>query len=357
MNGLVIDLSNGNILKLGEHKMVLRAYFGFERLSQERIEAFYGSPPIFKKFNEDILLTDEYFCCLTFFNCYFPLVFAKMTEIIKGKKNYLEKKEINKLLSDAESAIEYNYNHYNKDLYVPIACVGDYYRNIIEHKDKYLYKHDRMVFALQQLRKQGKVTFIITDSHYEFAEELMSYSYGDKWREYFDFIIVNGQKKRFFVPNDNQFREIIISEQNRMGLEVFKLEKYKMYTGGNVKALENNIRNLTRNAQGRILYVGDNYSHDILASKRLPGWDAVCVMEELYGLDIAEGYDGRVWGNWKYEKTPYGIIPTFWYNEMMKKADKCVPRVDSEEMIRFYLGEHDLKEEETREGISECHFM
>ena len=47
LNATVWDVENGNILKIGEGKRVLMAYHGKKRMSQEEIEALYGSPAVF----------------------------------------------------------------------------------------------------------------------------------------------------------------------------------------------------------------------------------------------------------------------------------------------------------------------
>jgi len=349
MNGLVIDLKTGNILKLGEQKLVLRAYFGFKRLTQQEIEGVYGTPPTFEKFNPEKIMTNEYYCCLTHFECYFPLVFAKMLEYKKSKKDYVDQALINQIVNDAKYAVDANYEHFDKNIYLPITKFGDYYNKIIENRDRYLYTHEKMVGALKELKAKGKVVFLVTDSHYEFTEALMSHGYGENWREYFDFIIVHGSKRKFFIPNDKQFRKINISETNKLGPAVTGLKKYNMYTEGNYTRLEKNIDHLAKDPRGRILYVGDNYAHDVLTTENLKGWDAVCIMEELQKVDVGPDYDERIWGNWKYEETPYGYVPSFWYSEMVKKAEAVVPSVECDAMMDFYYERNAIEDRKMEE--------
>ena len=47
-DGAVWDIVNERIIKLGEGKRVMRAYFGFEETSQEQIKEIYGNPPVFE---------------------------------------------------------------------------------------------------------------------------------------------------------------------------------------------------------------------------------------------------------------------------------------------------------------------
>jgi hypothetical protein len=66
-NGLVLDTVNGTAIKLGEGKVVLRAFYGFKRLGDDEVEKIYGNPPKFEKFDPHIVSTPEYFAALTFF--------------------------------------------------------------------------------------------------------------------------------------------------------------------------------------------------------------------------------------------------------------------------------------------------
>lgn len=340
MNGLVIDLKNANILKLGEGKRVLRAYFGYRRLTQKEIEKEYGSPPIFEPFDPMNSFTNDYACYLSFFDCYYPLVFAKMVEHKRKGKDHLEKGQIKEIQDDTEYAVDKNYSHCDKYKYTSIKDVGYYYKEILENKEKYLYKHDQMVDALKALKDKGKTLFLISDSHYEFVEALLNYGYGEFWKQLFDYHLVYAKKTKFFNHIDIPFKEVDFSKESKIGETTEILQKKQMYTRGNAKLLEKNLRDATgSHSEERILFIGDHYSHDVLASRALKNWDSVCVMEELGGLDLGEGFDGRVWGPSHYEETPDGVIQTFWYSEMMKHADKCTKLVDSDDMLEFFYQE------------------
>jgi len=347
MNGLVIDLKTGNILKLGEEKLVLRAYFGYNMLTNDQIESIYGIPPVFETFNPINPFTEEYFCCLSFFECYFPLVFAKMVEFKRKGRNYLEQKEVKEILDDGFYAVGVNYSNCNEEIYHPILEFGHYYKSVLQNMKKVLHEQTNMLNALKTLKEKEKVLFLVSDSHYEYVGALMDHVYGKEWLSIFDFALLHAKKPEFFHAIGKPFREIDLTKVNKKGPQVEKLQRNQMYILGNASLLEQNMRELKgKNTHGdRILYIGDHYSLDILAAKDCENWDTVCVMEELGELDLGDDYDGRVWGNWQYEETAKGIIPTFWYSEMMKKADKCVPTVDSEEMMEFYYQEEVSKKE------------
>jgi hypothetical protein len=48
LNNAVWDIDNGNVLRLGEGKVITHAIRGFKTLTQEEIEKVYGKPPFYK---------------------------------------------------------------------------------------------------------------------------------------------------------------------------------------------------------------------------------------------------------------------------------------------------------------------
>ena len=51
LNNIVWDIEHRALLKLGEDKLVVQAYRGSQRMSNNDIEAVYGSPPVFATLN------------------------------------------------------------------------------------------------------------------------------------------------------------------------------------------------------------------------------------------------------------------------------------------------------------------
>jgi len=47
----IIDLQNGNTLKISETKTVIRAYHGFQKLSPADLISTYGNPPVLADFS------------------------------------------------------------------------------------------------------------------------------------------------------------------------------------------------------------------------------------------------------------------------------------------------------------------
>ena len=96
-NGLTIDQSTGLIIKLGENKTILRAYYGFQRLTTEQILAIFKDGKL-NNFMEWIDMPPEgYLTALTFFGAPYMILYAKMQEY---KKKGITKKNNNELFED-----------------------------------------------------------------------------------------------------------------------------------------------------------------------------------------------------------------------------------------------------------------
>jgi len=338
MNGLVIDIQTGYIFKLGQNNTILRAYYGYDPVSQQDLEEKFGNPPVYSKFDPYKTKTSEYKCCLTFFDCCLSAILAHM---IQYKKKVHQEKELNirGIVEDADYALHINLypgdTYYSSEKYISVSDYGYFWKNLVSNFDKITYKQDKMREILKSLKAQGKIIFLASNGVDEYIRLVMEHCFGKDWMKLIDFVIGDAQKPKFFTQNA-PFVEIDTNSSSRLGKATNDLHQHGVYARGNAKALEENILKLNGNKPGRILFFGDNYSTDALAAETIPHWDAVCIMEELGDVDFGEGYDGSYWGHWQYEDTPTGRIPTFWYDYMSKNIAMCASLVNSKEMHRFY---------------------
>ena len=70
---------------------------------------------------------------------------------------------------------------------------------------KYIYRRPEVREWLLTLREQGCRLFLVTNSHFDYTDLLLSYSFGEDWRSLFDISIVYAQKPSFF-KNFNSFK-------------------------------------------------------------------------------------------------------------------------------------------------------
>lgn len=337
-NGLVIDMHTGNILKLGKDLLILKAFHGFKKLSDEELEKTYGKPAKFEKFDIFNVTGSDYFACLTYFQNQIPPFFAKLVEIHERNNEKLTIDDYKNIVKTIMNALNKNYHHYNQQICHPVKEYGYYFKEVLDNKDKHLLVQTKMLEVLKHLKAQGKVLFIVSNSHYEPTHELMEYAYGPDWRDLFSFVISKAHKPQFWTKNDHLFREINNENPDKLGKEVTVLESNQTYLEGNAKILEENIDRVLGKKEGSILYLGDNYVSDcIIAEKLHPRWNTVCIIEELEGVDFGELYDEKVFGDYFSDNTTeHGEVETFWWNYVRHNVTAVTSAVDSKEMLEFY---------------------
>lgn len=173
---------------------------------------------------------------------------------------------------------------------------------VARNPEKYIVLDDNMVPMLQQFRRDGIKTFLLTNSYWEYTSVAMNYLYHkadvddelkkkNEWMDLFDLVVVGSCKPAYLVdPYLNLFRvnpedgsllntdgiyEIEALGEN--GVQKF-LEKGKVFQGGNWKHLD---KMLGIQAGEEVLYVGDHLYSDVLRSKRTLGWRSCFIMPEL----------------------------------------------------------------------------
>ncbi|KAF3826566.1 hypothetical protein GH733_009091 [Mirounga leonina] len=125
----------------------------------------------------------------------------------------------------------------------------------------------RIPILLGKMKEVGKV-FLATNSSYNYTDAIMTYLFGigeaeasDRpWRSYFDLIVIDIQKPRFFAEG------MVLRQVNADSSKL----PVGTYTGPH------------QHCAGKdILYIGDHIFGDILKSKKGQGWRTCLVVPEL----------------------------------------------------------------------------
>ncbi|MBC7174236.1 MAG: 5'-nucleotidase, partial [Polyangiaceae bacterium] len=134
--------------------------------------------------------------------------------------------------------------------------------------------------TLHKLRSAGKKLFLLTNSQPEYTERMMTYLLGDSmpqyasWRSYFDVVVSAARKPSFFV-GAAPFEEV--DGDGRRPVTNGKLERGRMYVGGNMHAFEEALK-VTGD---RVLYVGDHIYGDVLRAKKEGAWRTAMILQEM----------------------------------------------------------------------------
>ena len=252
IRGLTIDKMHGNICKLNRHKYVTRAYHGTAPLSKTQRRALYRqnkisiSKPRFEHL-------DSLFAA--------PEVAAFATVIDGLPKNTTEETFRNAFI-DTRTAIDKIHRDNSLKSYI---CQD--FHNFIDYDPQ-------LIQLLNQLRQNGHHLFLLTNSDWSYTNQLMSFILGngtsssDHWTEFFDLVVVDAKKPKFFEQQSDIHPRLFENKQSTTT---------KIVSNASMKWVENAIGC----KEEEILYIGDHIYADILRSKKDAAWRTMLILEEL----------------------------------------------------------------------------
>ncbi|XP_063297352.1 5'-nucleotidase domain-containing protein 1 [Pelobates fuscus] len=280
--GLVLDLEQGNFLKLGADGTILRACHGTKPMSGEQIEAVYGEKrewKHFKSINGTYVRSAKYYFYDNYFDLPGALLCAKIVDSLQmtdGQNKY-------DFWKDMVSAVEHNY----KTSAFKENC-GTYFPAVKNDPNKYLKPCPESVKNwIRSLKNAGKVLLIITSSHSDYCRLLCEHILGKDFEELFDIIITNALKPGFFslTPQQRPFWTL----ENDVEIDVLpSLEKPGWYSQGNWRQLYNLLTRITRKPELKVVYFGDSMRSDIFSARLYSNWETVLILEELEGDEVHE---------------------------------------------------------------------
>ncbi|XP_072807686.1 5'-nucleotidase domain-containing protein 4 [Vicugna pacos] len=274
--GLVFDSLYGNLLKVDAHGNVLLGAHGFSFLSEAEIWSFYPS----KFIQRDDL--KRFHVLNTLFNLPETYLYACLVDFFSGCSRYTNCDtgyqhgnlfmSFRSLFQDVTDAMD-NVHH--------SGCLKE---KTLEDLEKYVERDARIPVLLGKMKEVGKV-FLATNSSYNYTDAIMTYLFGigeaeapaRPWRSYFDLIVVDTQKPRFFAEGTVLRQVNTDSGKLRVGTYTGPHQHYAVYSGGS----SDMVCELLGVRGKDILYIGDHIFGDILKSKKRQGWRTCLVVPEL----------------------------------------------------------------------------
>jgi HAD superfamily 5'-nucleotidase-like hydrolase len=249
VRGLVIDRRRGNILKMDRHNYVARAFHGRRPLSPDERKSVYRMRRI-KTSDKGYVSVDTLF--------HLPEVYLYLALI-----DFLEER--------GRSPAYPSLYHDVREM-IDEAHADSSIKSVIqEDPDRFISPDPKLPEFLTALRKQGKKVFLLTNSELFYTESLLSYLLDPNgrtsWRTYFDLVVVDANKPRFFLKSAR--RALKELESQGPGAPIF--------AGGDAWKFER----LLGFAGDSILYWGDHTYGDILRSKKSVGWRTAMIVPEL----------------------------------------------------------------------------
>uniref|UniRef100_G3SN88 5'-nucleotidase domain containing 4 n=1 Tax=Loxodonta africana TaxID=9785 RepID=G3SN88_LOXAF len=304
--GLVFDALYGNLLKVDAHGNVLLDTQGFTLLSEAEIWSFYPSEFIqrddvqrFHILNTLFNLPETYLyaCLVDFFSSC-----SRYTNCDTGYQHGNLFMSFRNLFQDVTDAM----NNVHES-----GCLKE---KTLEDLEKYVEKDVRIPILLGKMKEVGKV-FLATNSSYSYTDAIMTHLFdvgpapqaeasARPWRSYFDLIVVDTQKPRFFAEGTVLRRVLTNLGKLRVGTYTGPHQHCAVYSGG--EAGSSDVVCELLEVRGKdILYIGDHIFGDILKSKKRQGWRTCLVVPEL----------SRELGIWVQEKEQL---------ELLQRLDMCL---------------------------------
>jgi 5'-nucleotidase len=258
IRGLVVDKLHGNIFKMDRHNHMGRCYHGRRPLPEEDIKRLYR--------DEKIHLSSPRFAWIdTLFALPEACLFALVIEQLEGQGQPVD---YTRLYDDIREAID------------TVHRDGTLKAEVRKDLARYIVRDPELAPALHKLRSGGKKLFLLTNSLWDYTDEVMAFLLDGvlpeypSWRNYFDAVVTGAAKPAFFSEPRPLWS--LGPSGEKLG-EARSLERGRTYEGGDLPTLER----LLGVGGDRVLYVGDHIYGDILRSKKSSLWRTCMVVQEI----------------------------------------------------------------------------
>ena len=258
IRGLVVDKSNGNILKMDAHYFVGKGLHGTRPLEKKELEEYRRHPPHFGR--KRFALVD------TLFELPESYLFASMVDVLET------------------SGVPCDYERLALDVRTTIDTIhadNSLKSQVMADPERFLFRDPELGATLERFRSAGKKLFLMTNSWGQYTDAVMSFLLGSgrdgekNWRDYFDIVITAASKPNFFRGNEPF--HILDDNYQPNGSTREDLRPGVLYHGGNLNDFERNIGL----SGDEVLYIGDHIYGDILRSKRDSAWRTAMIIPEI----------------------------------------------------------------------------
>ncbi len=260
IRGLVVDRKLGNVFKMDRHGYVSRVYHGYHQLGAAARREHYQQ-------NRINLSRARYAWIDTLFGLPEAVMYISLVDYLDGLGGPVDYAQ---LYDDIRACID-------------LAHRNDSLKSVIKADlAAYIIKDPDLADTLHKLRSSGKKLFVLTNSYFPYTRAVMSFLLDGvrraypSWRQYFDFVIVGGNKPAFFTER-NPFLQVDMQSGEALSGKVKELGRDHVYQGGNILDFER----MTGAVGEKVLYIGDHIYGDILRLRKSHVWRTAMVLQEL----------------------------------------------------------------------------
>jgi HAD superfamily 5'-nucleotidase-like hydrolase len=263
IRGLAIDLEHGNLLKATRFGYVIRAAHGTRFLDYDELRGVYAGTLV-------DLAEDRFEFINTLFSLSEASLFAQLIDLLDagrlpGGIGYAD------VYQAVREAIDGSHNE------------GELKSEILADPQRFIDLDRDIVLALQDQHAAGRQLMLVTNSDWDYAQEIMSYAFdrfldGGSWRDLFDTVIVSAAKPDFFTSS-NPLYKVVDEAHAMLRPHQGAIEPGSVFFGGSARLVEQSLGL----SGDEILYVGDHLFGDVHFSKALLRWRTALILRELEG--------------------------------------------------------------------------
>ena len=278
IQGLILDLELGNVLKATRFGYIIQARHGTRPLSYAELREVYAGTVI-------DLHNSRFLFLNTMFSLSAASLYAQLVDLLDSGRlaEVMGYDDLWRLVSRALDETH---------------TTGSLKEMIVSDPDRFCAPDPETAMALRDQKLAGKKLLLITNSDWAYARPMMEYAIGQfledgDWRSLFDVIVVAAAKPTFFTGSNEPF-EIVDPDRGLMVPHQGAFKPGALYYGGSARRVEQSL-GLTGD---QFLYVGDHLFGDVHASKATLHWRTALVVreleDELEALVDAEGVQERL---------------------------------------------------------------
>ncbi|WP_166350254.1 HAD-IG family 5'-nucleotidase [Phytoactinopolyspora limicola] len=261
LQGLVIDLDLGNLVKATRFGYVIQAQHGTRQLSFEELRRTYAG--VFVDLGERRFRFLNTMFSISEAALYAQLVDRLDADLIDGPMGYDE------LYHAVSSALDESH------------AIGTLKAEIAADPQRFCVVDGETAQTLLDQRLAGKRLMLITNSEWSYTRDMMSFTFDQhvptgSWRDLFDLVVVSAAKPRFFAEDGPAF-QIVDTDRGLMQPHRGLLRMGDVYHGASARLVE---RSLGLDG-AQILYAGDHLFGDVHVTKSVLRWRTALIMREL----------------------------------------------------------------------------
>ena len=272
MQGLIIDMLEGNVVKANRFGYIKRAFHGTRPLDFGDQRETYRN-----------VLVDLKDPRWRFMNTQFSISELCM---------YMQLVD---LLDEGKLSPSIGYEHlyrWTRRVLDEAHLEGLLKQEIITDPDKFVDLDPQMPLALLDQKESGKKVLLITNSEWSYAAPMLTYVFDRflpgsmTWRDLFYFSIVGARKPDFFSSRSPAFA--VVKDDGLLREHRGPLQAGGIYVGGNASLVEEALQIIGE----KILYVGDHIYADVKVSKSRLSWRTALILRELETeIDALKGFE------------------------------------------------------------------